>query len=209
MGHYQRTLLFIPIVHTQTDMGALGGSVQQVMVQKLGVKAWRHKMRAIDLLWAEIEQVVGTMPLRYEKVRLYQDGLPICGREVEIVRELAEKGSRNHRLLLSLMEKGATLMGTESPDMLIREYELVKQSTAARSRGAQRSPETAGRDSDVILLQRRNQFIAHRINTTLKPGETGILFIGMLHTLENLLDQDIQVICPIPQPTQSGGKTDG
>lgn len=207
MGVTQRTLVHIPIVHTHTDMGELGRSVQRITVQKLGVKAWRHKMQAIDEMWAEIERVVEAMPLCFGKVRLYQDGLPICGREDEIVRELAAKGSRNHRLLLYLMEKGAIPMGTESTDLLLEEYERVKQSAGRRNRIRLKSPETDGMDSGDALLQRRNQFIAQRINTTLEPGETGILFLGMLHTLENLLDPDIQVVYPLSKPGRTGGKS--
>ncbi len=48
-----------------------------------------------------------------------------------------------------------------------------------------------------ILLQRRDQFIGQRINDTLKSGETGILFLGMLHSLERYLKQDVKVIYPL------------
>jgi hypothetical protein len=207
MGVARRTLVYIPIVHTYTDMGKLGDAVQRVTIQQLGIKAWRHKMRAIDTLWAEMEDVVATLQLPYDRVRLYQDGLPVCGREEEIVRELAARGSRNHCLLLSLMEKGATIMGTESPEMLLEELERVKLSIGGRSLSRRKNPQSDARDSDDTLLGRRNQFIAHRINTTLQPGETGILFLGMLHTLAPLLDQDIQVIYPISQPDQFAGKS--
>jgi hypothetical protein len=44
------------------------------------------------------------------------------------------------------------------------------------------------------LLKKRDRFIARRINSTLRPGETGILFLGMLHSLAALLDEDIRVI---------------
>lgn len=209
MGTHQRTLIHIPILHTQTDMGALRDSVQRAMLQRLGVKAWRHKMRMIDEMWAEIGRVVGTMPLDYGSVRLYQDGLPVCGREEQIVRELADRGSSNHRLLLSLMEKGAILMGTESPEMLLEEYEQVRRSSEGYGSGRVTRPEKETGDSVETLLQRRNKFIAHQINTTLQPGETGILFLGMLHTLDQLLDHDIEVVFPISRPLQSGGKGNG
>jgi hypothetical protein len=47
------------------------------------------------------------------------------------------------------------------------------------------------------LLKRRDQFIADRINDTLCPGETGILFLGMLHSLRHLLDEQIKVVYPV------------
>jgi hypothetical protein len=209
MAASRRILLFIPIVHTQTDMGQLSESVRRATIQKLGVKAWRHKMRAIDQMWAEIERVVSGIPIGYRKVRLYQDGLPICGREEQIVRELADKGSRNHRLLLRLMEKGAILMGTESPELLLIEYQLVKENTEGQKPGRRESTQTERRDTEDTLLNQRNRFIAQRINTTLEMGETGILFLGMLHSLEGLLDQDIEVIFPISRTDPLRGKSNG
>jgi pheromone shutdown protein TraB len=47
------------------------------------------------------------------------------------------------------------------------------------------------------LLQRRDQFMAQRIHETLKSGETGILFLGMLHSLERYLNPDVKVIYPL------------
>jgi hypothetical protein len=193
-GH--RTLIHIPIVHTREDMGNLNEAVQIATVQQLGVKAWRHKLRAIDERWTDIEQVVEQPGLSFDKVRLYQDGLPVCGREVEIIKELANKGSRNHRLLLRLIENGASVMGTESSELLREEYENVVQSLG--SRRARSIPGARGLPvrGDEPLLKRRDRFIAARINETLRSGETGILFLGMLHSVEGLLDEDIRVIHP-------------
>ena len=47
------------------------------------------------------------------------------------------------------------------------------------------------------MLKKRDRYIAGRINSTLGKGETGILFLGMLHSLKDLLDRDIHVICPV------------
>ncbi|MFH1293180.1 MAG: hypothetical protein ABIJ44_03520, partial [Pseudomonadota bacterium] len=54
------------------------------------------------------------------------------------------------------------------------------------------------------LLKRRDQYIAARINGTLLVGETGILFLGMLHSLGNWLDKDIRVRYPITRPFDGG-----
>ena len=192
-----RTLIHFTIVHTEADMGTLGGSIRRASLQGLSVKAWRRKLAAIDKRWTEIEESVERLlPLR-GKVRLYQDGLPVCGRELEIVSELANQGSRNHRLLLRLIEKGAVLMGTESSELLLEEYERVKQALVLQNLRRGGPPEIPPNGRGDSLLDRRNRFIANRINTTLCGGETGILFLGMLHSLEDLLDRDISVICPV------------
>src|SRR3990167_5525794 len=122
-----RTLIYIPIIHTQADMGALAGAIRRLAIEKLGHREWERSVRAIDQLWTIIHETIEKLDLLYPRVRLYQDGLPNCGREVQIVTDLANAGSPNHQLLLYLMEKGATLMGTESADFLLEEYQLVQQ----------------------------------------------------------------------------------
>lgn len=173
-----RTLIYIPIIHTQADMGALSEPIRRMKVQRLGRIGWERNVNRVDKLWARIEQAIEGLVLPFERVRLYQDGLPVCGREVEIVEQLAKAGSRSHRLLLRLREKGATLMGTESSELLVEEYQLVKGDFAARRfevgvPGQARSK--ALRDS---LLKRRDQYIAGRVNETLLKGETGLMFLG-------------------------------
>jgi two-component system nitrogen regulation response regulator GlnG len=113
-------------------MGALQGSVVQATIAKLGRTGLARKARAIDRVWTEIEAALDTLDLPFDRVRLYQDGLPVCGRETEIVTDLAQAGSRNHQLLLRLMAQGAILMGTESADLLVQEYQAAKQSWATQ-----------------------------------------------------------------------------
>ena len=198
-GDHSRTLIYLPIVHTQTDMGALKESVARVNLEKVGRAGLSRKTAAIDKTWTEIEAAIEALALSFDRVRLYQDGLPVCGREAEIVTELAQAGSRNHQLLLRLMAQGAVLMGTESGDLLVQEYQLARHSLTTRP------PRAAGvaasrRALSEALLQRRDQFMAQRINETLKSGETGILFLGMLHSLVRYLQPDVKVTYPLHRP---------
>ena len=191
-----RTLIYCPIIHTQADMGALKDPVSRTTREKLGRAGLPRHLAAIDQRWTQIEQVLHSLPLSFNRVRLYQDGLPVCGREAEIVRKLARDGNRNHQLLEHLMSQGGILMGTESSDLLVQEYQLASQSFIGRQ------PRAAGiqaqrRALSQTLLTQRDQFIARRINETLKPGETGILFLGMLHSVERYLDRDIKVLYPL------------
>jgi len=189
-------LIYLPIIHTQDDMGALKESVARASLEKMGRAGLARKIAAIDQIWTEIEAAIKALALSWERVRLYQDGLPVCGREVEIVTELAQAGSRNHQLLLRLMAQGAVLMGTEEGDLLVQEYQLAKQSLTTRPPRAAGAAATR-RALSAALLQRRDQFIAQRINETLKRGETGILFLGMLHSLERYLHPDVKVAYPL------------
>ena len=202
-----RTLIYFPVINnTQADMANLRESIWQMTLQKLGKNDRKLKANLIDELWFHIERSINSWPLSYEKVRLYQDGLPVSRWKTKIVTEMAKAGSLNHRLLLRLMERGATIMGTESPELLIQEYELVKQ-TLCGSDTLQTAKAVAYQNAlSESLLKRRGQYIADRINSTLHIGETGILFLGVVHFLGDWLDEDIQVIYPINRPFGHGSK---
>ena len=45
----------------------------------------------------------------------------------------------------------------------------------------------------AILLNKRDTFIAKRIDQTLEPNEKGILFIGAFHKIKGRLPKNIQV----------------
>jgi hypothetical protein len=64
------------------------------------------------------------------------------------------------------------------------------------SRGSARQA-AQGKTLQDSLLKRRDQFIGRRISQTLLPGETGLLFVGMLHAVEPWLDPDIQALRPV------------
>jgi hypothetical protein len=113
-------------------MGTLGASVQRVKLKALGRRRLAHSAAAVEQMWGEIERTVRNLRVSPGSVRVYQDGLPVCGHEREIVSDLAEAGSRNHRLLLSLQARGAVLMGTESPELLVQEYQLARIGCATR-----------------------------------------------------------------------------
>jgi hypothetical protein len=194
-GH--RELIYLPIVHNLADMGALRESVKQASVRKIGRQSWKRKQDLIEKLWDDIESALDGVSVDMNKVRIYQDGLPISGKEEDIVKDLADSGSRNHRLLLHLMAKGGVLMGTESPELLLEEYEMAKRGLSAGGEAAKKVNETPGSTS---LLQRRDKFVAERINATLQAEEVGIVFVGMLHSLEPWLAKDIRVTYPIGRP---------
>jgi len=192
----RRTLILIPIIHTEADMGALSEPIQRMKAAKLGEKSLERNTEMVNQLWTQIEQTLEGLAISYERVRVYQDGLPVCGRELEIVNELAKAGSRNHQLLLKLKEKGATIMGSESSELLVEEYQLLQQAFSEPRSKAPALAVSQGRTLDS-LLQRRDQFLAARINTTLQQGETGLLLLGMLHSVELWLAKDIRVVRPI------------
>lgn len=189
-----RRLVYIPIIHTEVDMGSVSEEMKKEYLARYGRSKWLEHLKLIDRLWDTIGKRLTAMPLDYGRTRLYQDGLPICGREADIVRELAAMGSRNYLLLTELMEKGATLMGTESPDLLIMEHGNIKEMASELGKRGGKGRLEAYRSVSNGLLAKRDQFIAARIADTLMDGETGILFIGAMHKVDKSLPRDIKVV---------------
>jgi hypothetical protein len=192
-----RTLYYFPIVHTQVDMGRFSGELTQATLMRAGQRGLHRKLQAIDRVWADIRNAIEALELPFERVRVYQDGLPVCGREAEITAELARAGSVNHQLLMLLQSRGAVLMGTESPELLLREYDQARESLAAGSPRRVGTEAGQRQASAQRLLQERDRFIAQRINATLEPGEMGMLFLGLLHSPTPFLDPDIKIIFPL------------
>lgn len=193
-GEIGRRLVLIPVIHTQADLGSMSEAVRRNWIHKIGRKKWQEHRKAVAQMWQAIRDEIEKLRLDYQKVRLYQDGLPTCGREDEIVRQVAQTGSVNHQTLLELMSKGATLMGTEAPELLLEEYRIAQQAlrTSVPARTSQLASQRE-RELSEQLLARRDRAIAERIGQTLLPGETGLLFLGMLHAIEGLLPADIEV----------------
>jgi hypothetical protein len=191
-GFSMRLLILIPIIHTEQDMGSFSGQVKQVYVQKHGLAKWEQHLEVINGLWSAISQLIDALALPYASIRLYQDGLPECGREAELVTEVAGRGSKNHQLLLDLMQKGATLMGTESPDLLRQELTLLRAGLAAPS-VSEKIDVSPAIDEGPKLLAERDRYIAQRIDDTLCYEEIGFLFIGLAHSVEAFLNPDIKV----------------
>jgi hypothetical protein len=196
----RRRLFHIPVIHSQAEMGSLSPAIQAMTVRRLGAEGWERNVSLIDNIWTRIEEAIDRWSLPCQQTRLYQDGLPVCGRELEIVSELAKAGSRNHQLLLRLKERGAIIMGTESADLLVQEYHLSKRLLAAGGSASAARWESRHGETRRVLLERRDRAIAERINHTLCRGEIGLLFLGMLHSVEGWLDRDIQVAHPLYPP---------
>jgi hypothetical protein len=188
-----RALIYVPIVHSEVDLGTMAGEVRRRFQEAFGPEQWARRLASIEAMWDGLGAKLCALPITWPCTRLYQDGLPVCGQEHEIVRDLAAMSSRNHGLLLELIDRGATLMGTESPELLVKEYRRIQRLVQASQ---ERPPDAGGEElkrEGEALLRERDAFIAGRIDSTLQEGETGILFLGLLHRVDELLDGKFEV----------------
>jgi hypothetical protein len=188
-----RRLIYVPIVHTMADMGSWAEALKQESIRRFGAERWAVSRQVIEEVWEGIRAKLLAFKLPWERVRIYQDGLPVSGRELEIAREVAAQGSKNYRIVMELVERGAMLMGTESPELLKREYAHLKRIAEAPTEAEGEEAKRGYRAESAEILKERDTFIARRIAETLEEGEVGLLFLGMMHEVDRLLPEGIQV----------------
>lgn len=174
-------------------MGSMAEPLKREFIQKFGQAKWKMHVRAIDDFWTGIRRKTSELKVNPHRLRIYQDGIPICGRELEIVREVSRLGSKNHQIVLELIEKGASLEGTEDPKLLVEEYRFVKELTAITDSEKKKQAIEQARPFRDKLLVKRDRFVAKRIHETLQPNETGLLFSGIEHRIDKYLPKNIKV----------------
>ena len=196
-----RRLNIIPIIHSKQDLGSLEKRIDEIKAQHTDEASRVANRRSVDAFWQEVRQSFESWEID-SRVVLYQDALPHSGHpqqlvEHRIVEELASKGNANHQLLKSLIDRGAKLVGTESIELLIKEYEAVRRSLAEGDLTADGDPE----NSTEQILEQRDRYIAKRIDETLAEGQTGVLFIGLLHRVEEYLPSELAIEYPFGRPS--------
>ena len=98
------------------------------------------------------------------------------------------------------------MIGTEDPKLLLDEYRDVKTALKDRPRAACSPEQTSETSRYRQTLSNRDAYIGRRIDESLRPGRTGILFLGMMHNLEPFLPADIVVTLLVPPGLERKGK---
>jgi len=181
-------LLYVPVLHTHRESEDIVFLLKANGAGEHADKPGDEHDKSVRDMWEGIYKKIQETQVVFSSMRIYQDAMPVCGMEKELVSKLAEKGSRNHQLILDLLNKGARIEGTEDQQLLIKEYDCLTRfiasahdRTAALEQYKAESPE---------LMKQRDVFIAGRIKSTLQDGEVPLVFMGMRHGLEELLKDD-------------------
>ncbi|MBI2871847.1 MAG: hypothetical protein HYY00_01485 [Chloroflexi bacterium] len=173
-----RRLLYVPIIHDEADLGSAGKALREKSAALSGEWRWTLHQETVGGFWDEVAAYLRSFAPH--RLKVYQDGLAADGEMGRrIVEEAARRGSRNYRLVLDMLHRGAELRKTEDPTLLLLERESILRP----------SP-----DSERLgLMHQRDGFIAETIGATLKEGEVGVLFIGASHDVASRLAPDISV----------------
>lgn len=185
-------LIYVPILHAAADSGRTTAIVPRKSSDEKREKLDKDPS-AIDEMWDGIAAKIAGLDLPWSRTRIYLDGVPVCGNELELVTRLAETGSRSPRFVLSLIDKGATLEGTENIDLLIREYDLLNRLLMKRALADRPAAHAEYQTRSRELLVARDLFILQRIADTLQDGELPLVIMGVMHRLDRLLENVYQV----------------
>ena len=187
-----RRLVFIPILHSEADLGNLREEVVDRYKKILDEAVWEKRQRMISSLWKKISDSFADKDV--SGMKIYQDGMPTGGElGKKIVWKVAEAGSLNYKLVRSLIERGAILEKTEDLELVKKERDYIVKMVTAKSLFSRLINTFRFVLVKDRLLKRRDRFIANQINHTLKEGETGILFIGARHNVLPKISKDIDV----------------
>jgi len=187
-----RTLIYVPIIHTGADLGSMAKDVTKRGIAHLGEEIWAKHRRTVEGFWDVICDYFDSIDAT--GVKIYQDGMIADGEVgLRIVEETAKAGSKNYQLVSRLLERGASLVKTEDFKLVKEEYDRLLAITQATSKIWKIVALIKYRLAKTTLLNKRDAFIAKRIDQTLEPGEKGIIFIGAYHGVKNRLPKSVQI----------------
>ncbi len=188
-----RKLYFVPIIHSPADMGTIGTLLSETSAAALGKELWDEHQRTVSRFWDSVSRFFNSLTIC--NIKIYQDGLVVAGEDgLKIVNEGVRLGSVNYKIISGLLGRGSTLIQTEDIALVQREITFIKKITSAKS--------TRERDTFALryklaqhkLLEDRDKYIAGTIESTLKEGDMGILFIGAYHEVLAKLSADIRIV---------------
>jgi len=181
-----KKLLIIPIAHSEAEMGSLSKDISKVIEGALGKDRRDRHRKDVDAFWWNLKGLLERVlkDVEMEKVRIYQDGVPIGGDlGVKLVKDCAKNGSPNFQIVSALIENGATLEKTEDAHLLKEEYEILKDVVSAKTAIERERLAERNKKRLYELTAERDRYIAGRIKESLREGMLGILFIGATHNV--------------------------
>ena len=187
-----RTLIYVPVIHTSADLGSLAGDVTKRGIADLGEDVWKGHLRTVEVFWDVITDYFTSIDV--SGMKIYQDGMVAEGEIGEkIVEEGLNLGSRNYQLVSRLLKSGAILVKTENFNLVKIERDGLVKIMQAKTVVEKLLGFIKYKLTKNILLNKRDEYIAQRIDETLDKGQTGILFIGAYHNIKRRLPRNIQI----------------
>ena len=188
-----KTLILVPVIHMSSDMGSLAKDLNRRGIAELGEELWKEHIKTVESFWDVVSHYFDSVDV--SGMKIYQDGM-IAEGEVgqKIVEEGAKSGSKNYELVSELLKRGAILIKTEDFKLVKKERDRLIAITQVKSLPKKLIAFMKYKVTKNRLLNKRDKFIARRIDETLNQDETGIIFIGAFHNIKERLPKDVRTI---------------
>jgi len=188
-----RELIYVPSIHMGADLGSIAEQVDKRGIAGFGEEFWKRHRETISGFWDSIIEYFANLEVRGFKI--YQDGL-VAGGEIgqKIVEEGVKAGSKNYEIIDDLVKRGAILVQTEDFSLVKKERDRIVKITQAKTIAEKLIAYFKYRLTKNSLLNKRDDYIAKRIDGSLNHGEKGILFLGAFHSIIPRLSKKIQIV---------------
>jgi len=187
-----RKLIYVPIIHMSADLGSIAKDVDKRGIAGFGEEFWKRHRETISGFWDSIIKYFANLEVK--NFRIYQDGLVADGEVGQrIVEEGIKSGSKNYEVIDDLVKRGAILVQTEDFAMAKEERDRIVKITQAKTITEKLIAYLKYILTKNRLLNKRDNFIAKRIDKTLNHGETGILFLGAYHDIIPKLSKNLRI----------------
>lgn len=137
--------------------------------------------------WEGVIQHITNLETKLGKVnRVYHEALSLSGEDgLKIVEKLNLK---SHRIIADKCSEGANLESTEDQDIAEESFDWQRCLMVGLT-----SEKVANKVYEFFIesTRKRYEFISKKINETLQPGETGLIFIREDHRIQ--FPNDVQV----------------
>jgi hypothetical protein len=194
-------LYHVPVVHGVSDLGSLGPMIERRRREVCPGNRWNRHKAVVDRFWNGIDAFFQIIDAR--GLKIYQDGMMSGGAlGLKIIREGAATGSRNHQVVLDLLQRGACLQPTEDIGLLKLEYQRVLELARRQSHYESTAALLGYKAAGDQILEKRDRFVAQTIGATLKPAERGVLFMGAFHDVTRYLSDASMEIRQVKDPVK-------
>jgi hypothetical protein len=142
--------------------------------------------------WEQVEKQIAELELKLGKVnRIYHELIPVGGEDgSKAIKELNDK---SHKIIQNCLDRGAQLEAVEEGDLLT---EFMDWSRCLIVGLQNQKVFTKVYESYTEVSKKRNEYIAGKIDETLKTDEIGILLMRENHQVQ--FPSDIQVFYVAP-----------
>ena len=188
-----KKLLYVPVIHEEADLGSVAAPAGKRSREFFGNARWERHKEIVTAFWDRLSDYFSNIDPT--GLRIYQDGLA-AGGELgrKIIKEGAQRGSKNYQIVLDLIKRGGAVQKTEDIEILKKELERIFQVIRNESSDKKDSTPLEDRLEGDRLMEERDRFVAKTIGDTLKEGERGVLFMGAFHRVIRYLPDDVEIL---------------